>query len=165
MMLGLSIETFTTLHVVLSLAGIVTGWIVLLFMIRRQSIAVWNELFLATTVLTSVTGFLFPPIPFGPSHLVGVLSLVVLAIALFALQVRRLSGWWRRLYADCAVAALYLNCFVGVAQAFGKLPTLKVLAPTPSAPAVLVAQGALLAVFFIGGFLAQRRFASLGVDL
>jgi hypothetical protein len=161
MILGMSLETFTELHVAISVVGILTGAIVLLCMIRDRSIAVWNEIFLATTIATSVTGFLFPFRGVSPAIIVGIISLVVLAMALFAFYGMHLAGFWRRLYADCAIVALYLNSFVFVVQAFAKLPALKAAAPTQSEPPFLVAQAAVLVVFIIGGFLAQRQFAKV----
>jgi len=161
MILGMSLETFTELHVAISVVGILTGAIVLLCMIRDRSIAVWNEIFLATTIATSVTGFLFPFGGVSPAIIVGIISLVVLAMALFAFYGMHLAGFWRRLYADCAIVALYLNSFVFVVQAFAKLPALKAAAPTQSEPPFLVAQAAVLVVFIIGGFLAQRQFAKV----
>lgn len=159
MILGMSLQTFTQLHVAISVVGILTGVVVFLCMIRGWRIAVWNEIFLATTIATSATGFLFPFKGVTPAIIVGIISLVVLAIALYALYGARLAGIWRRLYADTALFALYLNSFVFVVQAFAKLPPLKAIAPTQSEPPFLVAQGAVLVVFIIGGFLAQRNFA------
>ncbi len=130
MILGMSLETFTQLHVAISVIGILTGAIVLLCMIRYRPIAVWNEIFLATTIATSVTGFLFPFKGVTPGIIVGIISLAVLAVALYAFYGAHLAGFWRRLYADCAIVALYLNCFVFVVQAFAKLPPLQAAAPT-----------------------------------
>lgn len=163
MVLGMSLETFTIVHVIISLVAIVAGLVVLVRMIGGGTIGSGtggglNGLFLVTTILTSVTGFFFPFRGLGPSYIVGVLSLVVLAVALFALYRRRLAGVWRALYADCAALALYLNVFVLVAQAFGKVPALKALAPTQSEPPFAVAQAVVLVVFVVAGFLAQRRF-------
>lgn len=159
MILGLSLETFTQLHVAISVVAILTGMVVLMCMIRSFGIAGWNGIFLATTLATSLTGFLFPFGGVTPGIVVGVISVAVLAIAFYAFYVARLSGFWRRLYADCAIVAVYLNCFVFVAQAFAKLPALRTIAPTQSEPPFVVAQGALLLLFVIGGFIAQRRFA------
>jgi len=114
----------------------------------------WTALFLITTVATSVTGFMFHSKSFGPPHVVGLISLVVLAVAIVALYVYRLAGSWRWIYVVTATAALYLNCFVGVVQAFQKLPFLQPLAPTQSEPPFLIAQLAVLAIFVVLGFLA-----------
>jgi len=158
MILGMSIETFTAVHVALSLIGIVAGMIVLVGMLSARRVPGWTALFLTTTVLTSVTGFLFPADHLLPSHVVGVISLVVLAVALPALYVYRLAGPWRWLYVGSAVLALYLNVFVGVVQVFQKLPVLTRLAPTQSEPPFLVAQVAVLATFVVLGIRAVVRF-------
>jgi hypothetical protein len=158
MVLGLSLSAFTTLHVVISLIGIATGLIVLYGMLAGHRMNGWTALFLLTTILTSVTGFLFPFNGWLPSHAVGAISLVVLAAAVFALYVFRLSGAWRWIYVASALAALYLNVFVGVVQAFQKLAVLQPLAPTQSEPPFAIAQLVVLAIFLAAGFLAVRRF-------
>jgi hypothetical protein len=121
MILGLSISTFTSVHVALSLIGIVSGVIVLHGMVRATRLDGWTALFLATTVLTSVTAFFFPSTSFRPAHAIGVLSLVVLAAAIVAVYFFRLAGPWRWIYIVGAVLALYLNVFVAVVPAFQKL--------------------------------------------
>ncbi|MBV9246341.1 MAG: hypothetical protein JO366_16205 [Methylobacteriaceae bacterium] len=153
----MSVSTFTLVHVVLSLVGILTGIIVLIGALAGETLKGWTGLFLATTILTSVTGFFLPATGFQPSHAVGILSLVILAIALVALYGNRLAGAWRWIYAISAVAALYLNAFVGVVQAFQKLPFLQPLAPTQSEPPFLIAQIVVLAVFVVLGILAAIR--------
>jgi hypothetical protein len=158
MILGLSISTFTTAHVVISLIGILSGIVVALGWLGGRQSGGWAALFLATTVLTSVTGFLFPSASFGPPQVVGVISLVVLGAALVTLYGFALAGIWRWVYIIGATLALYLNCFVAVVQAFQKLPFLQPLAPTQSEPPFLVAQIAVLAIFVVLGFLALRRF-------
>jgi hypothetical protein len=158
MILGMSAATFTTLHVILSLIGIVSGLIALLGMLAARRPDGWTALFLATTVLTSVTGFLFPRDHLLPSHVVGIISLAVLAIAMLALYVYHLAGAWRWIYVVSAVAALYFNLFVGVVQAFQKLPFLQPLAPTQSEPPFLAAQLVLLAIVVVLGILAVVRF-------
>ena len=158
MILGMSTSTFTTLHVVISLIGIVSGAFVLFDMLRNKRADGWTALFLATTVLTSVTGFFFHSTSFGPPHVVGVISLVVLGAAILALYVFRLAGLWRWMYIIGATMALYLNCFVGVVQAFQKLAFLQPLAPTQSEPPFLIAQIAVMVIFVVVGFLALRRF-------
>jgi hypothetical protein len=109
---GLTTSTFTTVHVVLSLVGIVSGLIVLVGFLRGRWLGGRNALFLVMTIATSVTGFAFPFDHLLPSHKVGILSLVVLALALVALYGGHLAGAWRRTYVICAMVALYLNCFV-----------------------------------------------------
>src|SRR6266498_983518 len=147
MILGMSTATFTTLHVILSLIGIVSGIIALFGMLGARRPGGWTALFLATTVLTSVTGFFFPRDHLLPSHIVGVISLVVLAVAILALYGYRLARSWRWIYVASAGVALYLNVFVGVVQAFQKLPFLKPLAPTQSEPPFLITQLVVLALF------------------
>ena len=158
MVLGLSLQNFTLLHVLLSLIGIASGIVVVIGMLLAAPPRGWTGIFLATTILTSVTGFLFPVAGLLPSHIVGIISLVVLAVAVFALVVRRLAGAWRWIYVASAVLALYLNCFVGVAQAFQKISFLQPLAPTQSEPPFLVAQLCVLGLFVILGIVASIRF-------
>jgi hypothetical protein len=158
MILGMSISTFTTVHVVISLVGIASGLIVLVGMFGANRLSGWTALFLAATILTSVTGFMFPISGFTPALAVGALSLVVLAAACLALYVCRLAGAWRWIYVVSATAALYLNVFVAIVQAFQKLPFLQPLAPTQSEPPFLAAQAAVLALFVVFGVLAVIRF-------
>jgi hypothetical protein len=161
MILGLSTSTFTSVHVALSLFGVLSGVIVLYDMVRATRLEGWTALFLATTVLTSVTAFFFPSTSFGPAHVVGVLSLVALAAlaaAIVALYFFRLAGPWRWIYIVGAVLALYLNVFVAVVQAFQKLPPLAALAPTQSEPPFLIAQLVVMAIFIVLGVVAVKRF-------
>jgi len=155
---GIPTDTFLQIHVVLSLIGIVSGLIVLFAMLGGKRLDGGTLLFLATTVLTSATGFFFPRGQVLPSHIVGVISLVVLAAVTLALYVYRLAGAWRWIYAAGAVLALYLNVFVGIVQSFQKLPFLQPLAPTQSEPPFLIAQLAVLALFIAFGVLATVRF-------
>ena len=158
MILGMSTSTFTLVHVVLSLVGIFAGLVVVFGMLGSKRLDGWTALFLATTVLTSVTGFFFPFDKILPSHIVGIISLIVLAAAILALYALHLAGPWRWIYVVSAVVALYLNVFVGVVQAFQKLPPLSSLAPTQSEPPFLIAQFAVLAIFIAIGILAVRLF-------
>jgi hypothetical protein len=158
MILGMSLSTFTTLHVIISLIGIVTGIVVVLGMLGGRTLGGWTAIFLATTVLTSATGFLFPFTKLLPSHVLGIISLVVLAAAILALYVFRLDGPWRWIYVAGATLALYLNVFVAVVQAFQKLAFLQPLAPTQAEAPFIVAQVAVLAIFAALGFLAVKRF-------
>ena len=146
------------IHVLVSLIGIVSGFVVLYGLLLGRPLGGWTALFLATTILTSVTGFPLAPFGFDPARAVGVISLVLLALAVVALYVFRLAGAWRWVYVGSAIAALYLNVFVGVAQAFQKLPFLQPLAPTQSEPPFLVAQLAVLVIFVALGILAAIRF-------
>ena len=158
MILGMTLSTFTLLHVILSLVGIATGLIVVYGLMTGKRFDAWTATFLLFTVLTSLTGFLFPFIHLLPSHIVGVLSLLMLAVAIFARYPRRLEGGWRRIYVICAMVALYLNCFVLVVQMFLKLPALHALAPKGNEPPFLIAQLALLAIFILLTIVAVRRF-------
>ncbi|MGB7659016.1 MAG: hypothetical protein WBM12_07390 [Pseudolabrys sp.] len=158
MIAGLSIENFTILHVAISLIGIVSGLIVLFGMLRARRLPGWTALFLATTVLTSVTGFMFPINGLTPAIVVGVISIVILAIALMALYVKHLSGAWRWVYVTTALAALYFNVFVLIVQSFQKVPALQKLAPTQSEPPFSVTQGVVLVAFLVLGTMAARRF-------
>lgn len=158
MMLGMTLSTFTLFHVVLSLVGIATGLIVVYGLMTGKRFGGWTATFLLFTVLTSLTGFLFPFTHLLPSHVVGILSLLMLAVAIFARYPRRLAGAWRRIYVICAMVALYLNCFVLVAQMFLKLPALHALAPKGNEPPFLIAQLALLAIFVWLTIVAARRF-------
>ena len=158
MIAGLSIENFTILHVAISLIGIVSGLIVLFGMLRARRLPGWTALFLATTVLTSVTGFMFPINGLTPAIVVGVISIVILAIALMALYVKHLSGAWRWIYVTTALVALYFNVFVLIVQSFQKVPALQKLAPTQSEPPFLIAQGVALIAFLVLGTQAARKF-------
>jgi hypothetical protein len=158
MILGMSTSAFTWVHVVLSLTGIFSGVIVLFAMIGAKRLNGWTALFLATTVLTSVTGFFFPRDHVLPSHIVGVLSLVVLLVTILALYAYRLADSWRWIYVVGAVAALYFNVFVGVVQAFQKLAFLQPLAPTQSEPPFLITQLLVLTLFIVLGIVAVRSF-------
>jgi hypothetical protein len=157
-MLGLSLQTFTLLHVLISLVGIATGFVVLAAMFRSQPAGPWTATFLATTILTSVTGFMFPFVQLLPSHMVGILSLVLLAAATYAFYGKHLIGAWRPVYIATAIASLYLNVFVLIVQAFQKVGPLKALAPTQSELPFVATQGVTLILFGIAGLLALRAF-------
>jgi hypothetical protein len=161
MTLGLSLSTFTTLHVIISLVAIATGLVVFYGMVNGRRMAGWTALFLATTVLTSVTGFMFPDLKVGPPFIFGVISIVVLAGALAGLYLYHLAGAWRLVYVTGALIALYLNIVVLVVQSFQKLAILQPLAPTQSEPPFLAVQGVVLVAFVICGYLAARRFHPL----
>jgi hypothetical protein len=158
MILGMTTATFTLFHVLLSLVGIGSGFVVLFGWVARKRLEGWTVLFLATTVATSVTGFGFPFDHLLPSHIVGIISLVVLAVAIAARYAFHLAGAWRPVYVVGAVIALYLNSFVGVVQAFLKVPALRALAPTQGEPPFAIAQGAVLLLFIVLGTLAALRF-------
>ena len=158
MIFGMTTSTYTFVHVLLSLVGIGSGFIVLFGLLARKRLDGWTALFLASTVATSVTGFGFPFDHLLPSHKVGILSLVVLAIAILARYVFHLAGAWRRIYAVGAAVALYLNIFVLVAQAFLKIPALKAMAPTQSEPPFLLTQLVVLTLFVALAVMAAIRF-------
>jgi hypothetical protein len=158
MILGMSTATFTIIHVVLSLVGIFSGLIVLVGMLGARKLESWTMLFLATTALTSATGFLFHSPGFGPSHIFGVISLGVLGVALYALYIKRIVDVWRWIYVAGSICALYLNVFVGVVQAFQKLSFLRSLSPTQSDLPFLFVQLFVLAIFVVLGALAIIKF-------
>ena len=157
-MMIFDLQTFTFVHVVISLVGIGSGFVVVFGLLTGRRLRGWTALFLASTVATSVTGFGFPIVHFGAPHWVGVISLVVLAVAILARYTFRLAGAWRWIYVVGAVVALYLNVFVGVVQAFQKLPALKALAPTQSEPPFLFTQLAVTALFIALAIAAAIRF-------
>jgi hypothetical protein len=155
---GMSLGTYTFIHVLISLVGIASGLVVLFGLIAGKRLDGWTVLFLATTVATSVTGFGFPFDHLLPSHRVGFVSLAVLAVAITARYAFHLRGAWRRVYVVCAVLALYLNVFVGVVQSFLRVPALNALAPKQTEPPFVVAQ-ALVFVAFVGlAVVAAIRF-------
>ena len=158
MILGLSIATFTILHVIISLIAIVSGIYVVIAMVGGSKPAGWTALFLLTTVVTSVTGFLFPITHFTPAVGTGIVSLIVLAFALAALYAKHLSGAWRWIYVVTAIAALYFNVLVLIVQAFLKVPFLHPLAPNGNEPPFLIAQTLALVVFVALGIAAVIRF-------
>lgn len=158
MVLGMSLSTFTTVHVIISLIGIFSGLVVLGGMFRAHRLPGGTALFLVSTVLTSVTGFFFPSDHLGPPHVIGIVSLVVLVVAVLALYVYELAGAWRWIYVAAVVLALYFNVFVGVVQAFEKFAVLTRLAPTQSEPPFLVAQLVVMALFVGLGILAVLKF-------
>jgi hypothetical protein len=158
MILGMSLQAFTILHVIISLIAIVAGLIVLAGMLGSNRSAGWTALFVFMTILTSVTGFMFPIHGFTPALGVGVISLVVLAIALLAVYGKDLAGAWRWIYVATAVIALWFNVFVLIAQAFMKVPVLHPLAPTGNEPPFLIVQSVALLVFVVLGILAAIKF-------
>ncbi|HEY3663784.1 MAG TPA: hypothetical protein VGL24_11580 [Chthoniobacterales bacterium] len=151
-------NTFTQVHVAISLVAIFTGLIVLAGLIRSQRMNGWTAWFLITTVLTSVTGFFFPFKGVTPAIIVGIISLIVLAIAIAARYGSHLHGAARWVYIVSAVVALYFNCFVLVVQSFLHIPALHVLAPKGNEPPFAIAQGIVLLLFLVLGTLAVRRF-------
>jgi hypothetical protein len=160
MILGLSLSAFTTLHVVISLIAIIAGIIVMFGLLGSNPMPGLTALFLLTTILTNVTGFLFPFDKLLPSHMIAILSLVLLAVACIALYARKLAGAWRWIYVVTAMISLYLNVFVLVIQSFLKIAPLHALAPSvpPSEPPFAIVQGIVLVFFVIVIIAAARRF-------
>src|ERR1700744_1200506 len=163
MILGMSLATFTMVHVIISLIGIASGIIVMFGLLGFNRMPGMTAIFLLSTILTSATGFLIPHLlteKLLPSHMVGILSLVLLAIACIALYAMKLSGPWRWIYVVTAMASLYLNVFVLVIQSFLKIPALHALAPSvpPSEPPFAAVQGIVLLFFVIVIIGAVRRF-------
>jgi len=158
MILGMSTSTFTLVHVIIGLAGIATGFSVLYGLLTGKRLDGWTSIFLTTTVLTSVTGFMFPFEHLLPSHILGILSPIALTIAIVARYTFRLAGAWRGTYVVAAAIALYFNCFVAVVQAFAKIPALHAMAPTQKEPPFEIAQLLVLAIFVVLTYRATKRF-------
>jgi len=152
------LETYTFVHVVISLVGIFTGLIVLFGLLAGKRLDGWTKWFLIMTTATSVTGFFFPFHGFTPAIALGIMSLIVLTVAIFARYPRQLIGHWRWIYVVSAVIALYFNVFVGIVQAYEKIPALKVLAPTQTEPPFKLTQLVVLAIFVLLGIVATITF-------
>jgi hypothetical protein len=163
MVLGLSLPAFTMVHVIISLIGIAAGLVVMFGLLGSKSMPGLTAIFLLFTILTSATGFLFPVEKLLPSHIIGIISLLLLAIACFALYGMKLAGVWRPVYIVTAMISLYFNVFVLVIQSFLKVPALAALAPAvppapPSGPVFAVVQGIVLVFFVVLTIAAWRRF-------
>ena len=154
------LSAFTLFHVIISLIGIVSGLVFLYQLLTSRRSEGWTTLFLTTTVATSVTGFFFPVHHFMPSHGVGIISLILLGIAIPARRIFRLATPWGRIFVGTSVTALYLNVFVLIVQLFLKVPALKALAPTQSEPPFQITQLTVLLLFIVLGTLATVRFRS-----
>jgi hypothetical protein len=152
------LQIYTIIHVLISLVGIFTGLIVLFGMLAGKRLDGWTKWFLVTTVLTSVTGFFFPFHGFTPAIGLGIISLLVLAIAIYARYPRQLAGHWRWIYVVGAVILLYFNVFVGIVQSFEKIPALTAMAPTQTEPPFKLTQLVVLALFIVLGIVAAIRF-------
>jgi hypothetical protein len=152
------LSIYTIIHVLISLIGIFTGLIALFGMLAGRRLDSWTKWFLITTTLTSVTGFFFPFRGFTPAIGLGIISLLVLAVAIYARYPRRLVGNWRWIYVVTAAVALYFNVFVGVVQSFEKIPALNALAPTQTEPPFKFTQLVVLAIFVVLGVIAAIRF-------
>lgn len=158
MILGMSTATYTLLHVLISFVGIGSGLAVMYGMLRAHRLDVITLFFVLSTALTSLTGFAFPNEHITPGIVVGILSLIVLAIAIVGRYVMQMRGAWRAIYVITAAIALYLNCFVFVVQSFEKVPAIHALAPTQKEPPFAVAQIVLLALFIVLTVVAVKRF-------
>jgi len=154
----MTLQHFTLVHILISLVAIASGFGVLAGMLHANKLPRWTLVFLVTTIATSVTGFFFPFVNITPAIIVGIISLVILAKACYALYVKKLAGYWNKVYVISAVTALYLNVFVLIVQMFQKFPVLHELAPEQKEPPFAITQGAILAVFVWLGFLAVKRF-------
>jgi hypothetical protein len=158
MVFGMSLATYTQIHVAISLIGIVAGLIVVFGMMSGKRMDGLTALFLITTALTSITGFFFPFEHITPGIILGILSLIVLAICVPARYTFHLAGKWRATYVITAVIALYFNCFVLIAQSFQKIPALHALAPTEKEPPFAIAQVILMVLFIVLGVMATKKF-------
>ena len=158
MVLGLSISTFTLLHVILSFVGIGAGLVVLFGLLNGKTLNVWTLIFLIFTAATTVSGFLFPFGGITPAFATGLVSSAVLAIAIAARYLFHIKGAWRGIYVVSAVIALYLNVFVLVVQSFLTVPPLHALAPSGTEPPFAIVQGLVLILFIYAGYLSIRRF-------
>lgn len=159
-MLGLSFHAFTFVHVMLSLVGIVAGLFVVGGFTAGRRLDGWIGIFLVTTLLTNITGFLFPFTRLLPSHILGGLSLVIIPVSMFALYGKHLKGSWKKIFVLTAVTALYFNVFVLIAQMFTKIPSFIVLSPTQQSPIFGASQLVLLVMFILIGRSAKRGFAA-----
>ena len=162
MVLGVPLATSTLIHVIMSLVAIVSGVMLVRDMRKSRPLGVWNPLFLITAIATSASGFLLPAPAFGATQIIGIISLAILALALFALYSRRLLGAWRWVYAVCILIALYFNVHAAVKQAFAKIDALHRYAPSGTEPPITAAQGLVLLVFLLVGFIAAKRFRATG---
>ena len=149
---------YTLVHVVISLVGIFAGFVVIFGLLNSKRLDGWTGVFLATTVATSVTGFFFPFHGVTPAIVVGIMSLVVLALAIYARYPRHLAGGWRKTYVITAMVALYFNVFVLMVQSFLKIPALHALAPTQSEPPFKLTQGVVFLLFVVLTIMAVIRF-------
>ena len=159
MVLGMTLATYTAIHVAISLIGILSGLIVMFGLFAGKRLNGWTALFLTTTVLTSVTGFGFPFTHVTPGIKLGILSLVALTIAILARYAFHMAGVWRKTYVITAMIALYFNCFVLVVQSFEKVPALHALAPTQKEAPFAVTQLIVLILFVIFTIVAAKKFS------
>ena len=155
---GIPTDLFLKFHVVISLIGIASGLVAMIALAGGRLLSGWMALFLVTTVLTSVTGFPLAPFGLDPPRIVGIISLVALAVAIGSLYLFHLAGAWRWIYVVTATVALFFNCFVAVIQSFDKIPTLHAIGPTQDAAVVHICQVVVLVICIVLGSLSLRRF-------
>ena len=158
MILGMSLASFTVFHLIISMIAIALGFVVAGGLLASNRMPGWTLWFLVLTILTSATGFLFPFTKILPSHVVAIISLVLLAVAVYALYGKGLSGVWRTVYVVTAMLALWFNVFVLIVQSFQKVALLNVLAPTGSEPPFAITQGIVLVFFIFMIILGIKRF-------
>ena len=156
--MSFGLKLFTGFHVILSLIGILSGFVVAFGLLTSRRLEGWTAVFLASTLLTSVTGFFFPFHGITPGLVIGVVSLILLALAILGRYGRNLEGGWRRTYAISSMTALYLNFFILIVQLFEKVPALKAIAPTQSEAPFKIAQLTALVLFIVLTFLSAIRF-------
>lgn len=150
-------KTFTLIHVAISLVAIYAGFVVVFSFLKGKQLGRWTGLFLATTALTTITGFFFPFHGITPAIVVGIVSLIPLALAIYSWYARQLLGGWRRIYVCGALLSLYLNVFVFIVQSFDKIPALKALAPTQNAPLFQGVPATVLILFIALGAVSFRN--------
>lgn len=155
--------TLTGFHTWLSILAIAAGLPMAAGLRRGEIVQPWSMVFLWTAIATSATGFLFPFNGVLPSHVIGVISLVLFIPAALALHVFDLRGPWRRIFAITAMIGLYLLVFVAIAQAFLKVPALQALAPTQTEPPFAIAEGVAFVAFAVLTWLAARRSVPTGM--
>ena len=158
MILGLSLVQFTYLHVFMSLIGIGAGIFIIFGLLTSRRLSILTSLFLITTVLTSLTGFLYPFNGMTPGIVLGILSMIALILAIVGLYVRKLAGAWRGIYVVSVIVAFYFNFFVLVAQAFDKVPVLHAVAPSQKSPGFMITQLAVLLIFILLTARAVKKF-------
>lgn len=158
MILGMSLASFTVLHLIISMIAIALGFVVAGGILASNKLPGWTAWFLILTILTSATGFLFPFTKVTPAHIVSVISLVLLAVAVYALYGKGIAGVWRGVYVVTAMLALWFNVFVLIAQSFQKVALLNVYAPTGSEPPFAITQGIVLIFFVVMIWLGIKRF-------
>lgn len=158
MILGLTLEQFTLLHVYMSVVGLAAGLFLVFGLLTSRPLRILTALFLVTTAGTSLTGFLFPFKGMTPAIMLGILSVIALVLAVIALYVKKLAGVWRGVYVISAMLAFYFNFFVLVAQSFAKVHALNAIAPTPSSPGFGVTQLAVLFVFILLTIRAFKKY-------